>query len=179
MAKCSQCGAEVELGDQFCAFCGAAVVRLPQNPQIQNTATVTNYTSNAQILPVVALKGPLGDIKTAPVGFSWTAFLFAGFVPFFRKDFVTGCAVWGALFVIPYVLGFVLGFVLSFLRLASIETIMILGWFVDVLCALAVVVFMGLKYNEIYIKKLIKQGYKPNDANSKYILGIKYGIRTK
>ena len=85
-----------------------------------------------------------GQMREAPVGFSWTLLIFGCFLPMFRSDWK-----WAAImFIIAILTGG-------------------LSW-----------LFFPFVYNKIYVKELIKQGYKVvsvvgSDENS---VGAKVGV---
>jgi len=80
-----------------------------------------------------------GQMKKAPVGYSWTMLLFNFFVPMLRGDWK-----WAAI-----------TFILS---LIFIVTLLSAG--VKAAHALPVTFILGFVYNKIYIKNLINKGYE-------------------
>lgn len=80
-----------------------------------------------------------GKIKSSPLGFSWTTFLFGAFAPLFRGD-------WLGAFVVSCVLS-----VASF-AISPISSLVI---------QIAVAVF----YNHIYVSRLLSNGYKLYNDN--------------
>jgi len=89
---------------------------------------------------MVRLKHESGVIKECPTGYSWTTLFFGCFVPLFRGDIK-----WAAiLFLILVVAG---------------------GVSVGVGSFVADAVF-AVFYNEMYIKDLLEQGYRPIDKET-------------
>lgn len=81
-----------------------------------------------------------GTIKRAPVGFSWTTFLFGFWPALFRGDFKW----FGWLFGIQFI---------TLLLTYGIGTL------------LALIVF-GFIYNRLYVKELLKAGYRVEKVES-------------
>jgi len=74
-----------------------------------------------------------GVIKEVPEGFSWTTFLFGGFVPMFRGDIK-----WALIGIASF----------------------IMGMFTMGISALVFNIFMCFKYNELHMNDLKEKGYK-------------------
>lgn len=151
MARCNQCGAENDPCNEVCAYCGSELLTKKQ-PNIQDanhpSATVTKEPIADFIkLSEVNLVNMSGQLRNAPQGFCWTILLFGIFVPLFRKDFAAAGAI------------FVLG-IFSFLLFDEGGIIAI--WCIDI--------FLAFKYNELYTKKLLKDGYRPANKNSEWTL---------
>lgn len=150
MARCNQCGAENGTGVEICAYCGSALKsEKPSSIQDPNHPSTTTKESDTLLikLPEVNMVNMSGQLTKAPQGFSWTILLFGWFVPLFRKDFATA----GALFLLSI-----------FLYLLFDEVSIILIWGIDI--------FLAFKYNELFTKKLLKNGYRPADKNSEWTL---------
>ncbi|MGT2716483.1 DUF2628 domain-containing protein [Streptococcus respiraculi] len=88
----------------------------------------------------VNLVSPVGQIKQAPVGFSWTTFFFTFCVPLFRKDWK-----WAAIM-------FVVKLIYRALFFNSDIYIFII---------IVILVMWGFSYNKLYIQGLLAKGYKP------------------
>lgn len=91
----------------------------------------------------------------APVGFSWTGFLFGYMLPIYRQKvshaiyYILAC----------FILGFALGLIGGLLNLTKEE--------VDNMTLLETIGFLflfGAFYNYLYIKSLMKKGYIPYSA---------------
>ena len=150
MARCNQCGAENGAGVEICAYCGSALKsEKPSGIQDPNHyATKTKESDTLLIkLTEVNMVNMSGQLTKAPQGFSWTILLFGLFVPLFRKDFATA----GALFLLS---------IFSYLLFDEGGIIPI--WGIDI--------FLAFKYNELFTKKLLKNGYRPADKNSEWTL---------
>lgn len=85
-----------------------------------------------------------GMVKQAKVGFSWTTFFFNFFVPLIRGDF-------------KWTLIMLLG-------------LPVLGIATSGLGALIAIIILGFKYNEIYIKDLLNDGWVPLSEQDEMIL---------
>lgn len=93
---------------------------------------------------LVKLKGPMGDVKEVKLGFSWTTFFFAFFVPLFRGDFL-----WAAVFFFsPAAVLAIIPMVYPFLS-----------------------IIFGFIYNKIYVKDLLKKGYEAQTEVDKIAVG--------
>ncbi len=88
-----------------------------------------------------------GERKNVKLGFSWTTFFFQFFVPLFRKDFKNAI-----IFLIIYAIAAALS---KYTHGVSIP-----------LCGIV----LGLKYNEIYAKSLLENGWKPATETDKQSL---------
>lgn len=90
-----------------------------------------------------------GDIKTIIPGFDWVLFLFSGFLG--APLFLRGLHAWGALFVF-----------LLFLRYVSVNFIGEIGKSISIALyclLLALDIWLGLKGNEITVKKYLERGW--------------------
>ncbi|WP_057787068.1 hypothetical protein [Weissella minor] len=94
------------------------------------------------------------ETKTPKVGFSWTVLLFGFFVPLLRKDFK-----WA---IIIFLSQFILG-----------GGPILLGDSDRSFIALVANLVFSFIYNKLYIKELIKNGYKPSNEASKKVLDDK------
>lgn len=194
MTKCISCGAELKEGKNFCGYCGNrvtgagsavsedTVIAAPQpaEPIMQQKAVESTGT----LLSAIILKGPRGELKNCPVGFNWPIVFLGAFVPLFRKDwlwavvwyvgYVIGGALIGAL--IGGLIGGLMGYALmnEALIAAVLDVIVkpIVTVFVFVI-AVGINIIIAFRYNEVYIKKLLKKGYLPFDENSRYTLRVK------
>lgn len=96
----------------------------------------------------VNLVSPVGQFKQAPVGFSWTAFLFGFFVPVFRQDWKWA----GIMFGVNLLVG----------ALAYRLDISYIG--------IALNIVWGIFYNKLYMKELLAKGWTPaTDADAELI----------
>ena len=153
MARCNQCGAENGAGVEICAYCGSALKsEKPSSIQDPNHyATKTKESDTLLIkLTEVNMVNMSGQLLKAPQGFCWTVLLFGFFVPLFRKDFKTA----GAMFVL-------VTFSL-FLFQGDEGGIMAVAYLINL--------YLAFKYNELFTKKLLKDGYRPADKNSEWTL---------
>lgn len=80
------------------------------------------------------------EVKTAPLGFSWTVLLFGCFVPLFRSDFK-----WAAI---------------MFLATASMAT------FTMGFGGIIVTIIFGFIYNNLYITDLLNKGFEPRNQKT-------------
>lgn len=90
-----------------------------------------------------------GELKRVAVGFSWTILFFGGLVPLFRKD-------WGGFFLLLFVSLVIFGLALVF------PPFLIVG--------IITAFYFAFKYNKLYIKKLLSQGYAPENELAEQIL---------
>ena len=88
-----------------------------------------------------------GERKQIPLGFSVLTFFFQFFVPLFRKDFKNA--------VIFLIIGVIASALSPFTTGISL-----------ILCS----VVLGLKYNQIYAKSLLENGWKPATEADKQTL---------
>ena len=103
------------------------------------------------MLSKVRLINPRGELKTAPVGYSWTTLIFGPFVCLCRRDWVRA-VVW---------------FVLWFVCLEFTDPNDVTAW--D--CAVFVShVVMSFIYNKMYIRSLCAKGYRPLGEDDAYTL---------
>ena len=92
-----------------------------------------------------------GEVKSAPVGFSWTTLFFGGWVALLRGDILN--SLW--MFAFQAVL-------FGLINITQKQDILIPG--------IAIAMIIAFVYNKIYIKTLLKKGYVPFDEGSKAIL---------
>lgn len=162
MPRCKNCGAELNQGDTACAYCGTRVeTPAPAAPPVmQDDAdedvpefqTFVEEVRRASVmLSKVRLINPRGELKTAPVGYSWTTLIFGPFVCLCRRDWVRA-VVW---------------FVLWFVCLEFTDPNDVTAW--D--CAVFVShVVMSFIYNKMYIRSLCAKGYRPLGEDDAYTL---------
>ncbi len=87
----------------------------------------------------VNLTNEFGQIKQAPLGFSWTTFFFGFFVPVFRQDWKWAGIMFGT--------SLALGIITSQLNISFIGLGVNIAW--------------ALLYNKLHIKDLLEKGWKP------------------
>ncbi|HEM3560697.1 TPA: DUF2628 domain-containing protein [Streptococcus suis] len=96
----------------------------------------------------INLTNEFGQIKQAPLGFSWTTFFFTMWVAVFRKDWKWA----GIMFAANALIG-------------TLASQFDLGYLV-----FAVNIVMGFLYNKLYLKELQKKGWKPaTDSDAELI----------
>ncbi len=162
MLKCKNCGAEIQDGSSVCGYCGDHIAEPPTSDttsQAPMQPSGVRGEAKARVfvpLKKVALLSPKGDIKTAPVGFSFTILLFGLFVCLFRKDWLR-VAVWFAMI-------FLGGFI-------SIFEPVFEGLFMVITFVFNVV--MAFIYNKVYIRSLLRKGYEPMREEDKLTLAHK------
>ena len=67
------------------------------------------------------LKNPTtGEIKQAPVGFSWTTFFFGPFVPLFRSDWLMAIVMFGVAMVTAGISNVVFAFIYNKLHIKNL-----------------------------------------------------------
>ena len=93
-----------------------------------------------------------GETRLAPTGFSWTTFFFGG-IPafFFRRD----RGKRGAVMLAATIVGLLVGASSS----GALQIPILIGWLI-----------VALRYNEWYIRDLLRQGYLPQDEASREAL---------
>lgn len=104
----------------------------------------------------ILFKNSFGEMKTAPVGFSWTSFFFGWIVPVFRADW-KNFAIWLGLSILVALLT------------AGLGTII-------------VPIVQAFIYNKWYIKDLVKAGYTVENVMSTKtidVLSAEVGINLK
>lgn len=156
MPICNQCGAQNDANNETCAYCGTELLtkkepskKLPFM-QYENhpSETVTKEPIADFIkLSEVNLVNMSGQLRNAPQGFCWTILFFGWFVPLFRKDILTA----GAMLILAVILFYLFD-----------ESGIILVWGINI--------FLAFKYNELFTKKLLKDGYRPANKNSEWTL---------
>ena len=85
------------------------------------------------------LTNELGQIKQAPLGFSWTTFFFGFFVPVFRQDWKWAGIMFGA--------SLAAGVIANQLNVPYISFGLNIVW--------------GLLYNKLHVKELLEKGWQP------------------
>lgn len=88
-----------------------------------------------------------GQIRTAPIGFSWTVFFFGFFVPLIRGDWI-----WGIVMVILFPLGWF--------------TLIATGGAGGIIWLAIALIFANL-YNNIYLKNLLNNGFIIKEISDK------------
>lgn len=121
-----------------------------RKPSIKNITSNNNYmdTNNSQSninlsAYYIELINANGKIKSCKIGYSWTNLFFSYFIPLIRGDFKN------------FFIQFILMSILS--DLSSVLTT--LAW-----------ILIPAFYNKIYIKGLLKKGYKPKNNHSVELL---------
>ena len=173
MAKCKNCGAELQPGAAFCEYCGTKVkidvpAPAPSEPDLPDeeeeewddeeeleeetetaAKTVQKPEEKAEEIAVIKSSVDLrrwdGSVITAPVGFSWTTLFFGGLVALFRKDWKM-FFIWFAVHAVLYY------FIYSDPTFDETDSTL-LAW--------AVNLFFAFKFNKWYIRKLLSKGWQP------------------
>lgn len=178
MAKCKNCGAGLQPGAAFCEYCGAKVKIEAQAPAIPEpylpdedeedweeeetvAETVQKPEEKAEEIAIIKSSVDLrrwnGNVKTAPVGFSWTTLFFGGLVALFRKDWKM-FFIWFAVHAVLYY------FIYSDPTFDETDSTL-LAW--------AVNLFFAFKYNKWYIRMLLSKGWQPISKSDILTLRIK------
>lgn len=119
----------------------------------------------------VSFKNPkTGELKNVKIGWSWTLFLFSGFlgIPLFMRRLY----IWGFFFLVLWVVSFFSGQLLD--SDGALATSIVLSILFPGLG-----IWMGLKGNEMTAKNYLEQGWsfsEPNEQMAKFARG-KWGIQ--
>lgn len=123
--------------------------------------------------------------KLAPVGFSWTAAIFSNVTPLFRCDgrgflklllivFAGALVINGIMFLYVVLLSLLPSY--STMLLLPNELILSLTSF---FLYLSLMYFIGLKYNKMYIKHLIKLGFQVVNHTTVELVGFEVNLDMK
>ncbi len=111
---------------------------------------------------LVSMKNPkIGEIKEVKVGFSWILFLFSGFfgLPLFLRKLY----VWGGIFLVLWVVHIILSIVGEESETAAIFYVLLQFIFIGLM------IFMGIKGNELTAKNYLEQGWEFVDGDSEAV----------
>lgn len=111
---------------------------------------------------VVSMKNPkIGEIKEVKVGFSWILFLFSVFfgLPLFLRKLY----IWGGVFLALWVVHIMLGIIGQESETAAIFYVLLQFIFIGLM------IFMGIKGNELTAKNYLEQGWEFVDNDSEVV----------
>ena len=160
MGMCRECG-EVfppqEMKNGYCKNC------LPKALKNQEDKNIIDEMPER-----IFLKEPWqrGGSLGVPVGYSWTTFLFGFWVPLLRGDIINAILILFFDDAVAFI-----GGALFASAIGHRSLIVAIVVFVGVV--IGVRNFLGKKYNDMYLKSLLRKGYLPEDEETKKFLKIK------
>ena len=159
MGMCKECGEVFPPQEMENGYCKNCLPKAQKN--LENEQTVEESTERIFLKEPWKRGGKIG----VPVGFSWTTFLFGFWVPLLRGDITNAIVI---LLLGDAVIFIGVTLLSSGIRYSSIVAIVVL---IGVMVGIRK--FWAEKYNDMYLKSLLKKGYLPEDEETKKFLKIK------